>query len=179
MSHQRWHVRHITLVCKSIVFHLLQINIEIEPQWKQQYTQKREKKKIHAKVGATSTTRNLYESNSTACVLPVGCRYVSGGKRISASAGNTESHCRSAPRCSAFLVSILKRRDSVEMLYATAVMMSAVVDSGASCIHVQICQLSICILVEKEGVLLAVAQAAYMFRYVSCLFAYWSRMKVY
>jgi hypothetical protein len=66
-----------------------------------------------ANVGTTSTTVTRQLLSSMTCVLPVGCRYVRGGYRISASVGKADTHCRSAPRCRPFLVTILKMRHSL------------------------------------------------------------------
>jgi hypothetical protein len=96
-------------------------------------------KSVHATVGVTSTMVKRWLLWSMTWDLPVGCRYVRGGYRISASVGKADSHCRSAPRCSWFLVTILKIRELLLMLYDTAVAMSVVVDMGASCIYVYIC----------------------------------------
>ncbi len=60
-----------------------------------------------------------------------------GGYSTSASAGNADTQSRSAPRWSLFLVTILKMRDSLLALYVTAVLMSVVVDMGASCVCVR------------------------------------------
>jgi hypothetical protein len=84
-------------------------------------------------VGTTSTTVMRQPLTSTTWVLPVGCRYVRGGNRISASEGKAETHFRSAPRSRLFLVTILKMRLSLLRQCVTAVLMSVVVDMSASC----------------------------------------------
>ncbi len=77
-------------------------------------------------------------------ILPVGCRYVRGGKRTSASPGKADNHCTSAPCCKPLSVQILKIKqwplspDCIQALYSTAVLKSVVVDMGAHCIHTKL-----------------------------------------
>jgi hypothetical protein len=90
-------------------------------------------------VAFTCTIVQMYVFTGITWVRPVGSKYVRGGYRTSASVGNAEIHCRSAPRCRLCLVTMLKMRDCplFPMLYSAAVVKSVVVDIGASCTHAQ------------------------------------------
>mmetsp|Transcript_18719 Transcript_18719/g.60142 ORF Transcript_18719/g.60142 Transcript_18719/m.60142 type:complete len:205 (+) Transcript_18719:69-683(+) len=82
-------------------------------------------------VGSTVTMVHACPSRANFSTVPVACMWVSGGKRISSSAGKAESHLTPTPRLMALGVVMRRSTEFALIEYSIATLRSAVVLMGA------------------------------------------------